>query len=209
MLPFKLFSSSSPPGLEVSTSSVPKWQHLRCPALRQTSCALHRPDQSHLTAALHAPAGLQPQPLLLRKAAVFVTRILVVFGISEASPGGIGFGGEGSSSSSTDDGSAPLLDVFAAFRDTVRGLAREQPASGAILQACDRCAPAGPGWGSVQPGLSSLQSCPLSCPSSAAAPWLAGLSVISARQMSSCGKSLIQMLQTNLRLRLPQSEPPK
>eukprot|EP00891_Asterochloris_glomerata_P005537 jgi/Astpho2/5537/e_gw1.00079.20.1_t len=92
-----------------------------------------------------AQPGLQPQPLLLRKAAVFVTRILVVFGISEASPGGIGFGGEGSSSSSTDDGSAPLLDVFAAFRDTVRGLAREQPASGAILQACDRCAPAGPG----------------------------------------------------------------
>ena len=106
---------------------------------------MHRAGQSHLTAALHASAGLQAQPLLLRKAAVFVTRILVVFGISEASPGGIGFGGEGSTSSSgAGDGSAPILDAFAAFRDTVRGLAREQPASGAILQACDRCAPARP-----------------------------------------------------------------
>ena len=102
-------------------------------------------DQSHLTAALHALAGLQAQPLLLRKAAVFVTRILFVFGISEASPGGIGFGGESSSSSSGGgDGSAPILDAFAAFRDTVRGLAREPPASGGILQACDRWAPVGP-----------------------------------------------------------------
>lgn len=106
----------------------------------------------------------------------------------------------------------PPARVNQASRDTCL-----QPGPGAC---CWRSHPAGlrwtgvpllpgPGWGSVQPGLSCLQSCPLSCPSSAAAPWLAGLGVVSARQMSSCGKSLIQMLQTNLRLRLPQSQPPK
>ena len=133
----------STPGLDISASSMPAWQQTPSPSTpSNVVCAMHQNGPVLPTAALHAPAGLQVQPLLLRKAAVFVTRILVVFGISEASPGGIGFGREGSSSSSgAGDGSAPILDAFAAFRDTVRGLAREQPASGAILQACDRCAP--------------------------------------------------------------------
>lgn len=81
-----------------------------------------------------AAAG-PPQPLLLRKATAFVTRILTAFGIVEPPSDRPGFGevaAVGDSKGST------YLDVFAAFRDEVRSLARGKADPKDILTACDR-----------------------------------------------------------------------
>jgi hypothetical protein len=82
-------------------------------------------------------AGHRPLPLLVRKAAAFVTRILRVFGLSSAGPDELGFGG---ASGAHQSDNAPLLDALAAFRDTVRGEAKRSGQS-EILKACDRCGP--------------------------------------------------------------------
>ncbi|KAF8056247.1 CARS1 [Scenedesmus sp. PABB004] len=84
--------------------------------------------QDAAAAAAAAPpsdAGLAaagPQPLLLRKAAAYVTRILSVFGVLPGPGDTLGLGGEGGGSS--DAAGASYLDAFAAFRDEVR---RQQP----------------------------------------------------------------------------------
>lgn len=82
--------------------------------------------------------GPPAQPLLVRKAAAYVTRILTVFGISTAAPDELGFGGEASATVAAGEGAAKYLDAFALFRDTVRGMAKAGNSSGDILAACDR-----------------------------------------------------------------------
>jgi hypothetical protein len=77
-----------------------------------------------------------PQPLLLRKATAFVTRILSVFGIVPAPPDSPGLGDI--QSSSGDGKAASYLDAFAAFRDEVRTLARSKADLKDILAACDK-----------------------------------------------------------------------
>ncbi|WIA42642.1 hypothetical protein OEZ86_008612 [Tetradesmus obliquus] len=80
------------------------------------------------------PAG--PQPLLLRKAAAFMTRILSVMGVLPGPSDTPGFGGEGGAAS--DAAGASYLDAFAMFRDEIRGLSKAKAAHGELLAACDR-----------------------------------------------------------------------
>ena len=77
-----------------------------------------------------------PQPLLLRKATAFVTRILSVFGIVPAPSDSPGLGDI--QSSSGDGKVASYLDAFAAFRDEIRTLARSKAELKDILSACDK-----------------------------------------------------------------------
>ncbi|KAG1654827.1 hypothetical protein FOA52_009108 [Chlamydomonas sp. UWO 241] len=79
------------------------------------------------------------QPLMLRKAAAYVTRILSVFGIVPVAADTPGFGSEGASAGG-DGGAvaASYLDTFAAFRDEVRSLARAKAEPKDILAVCDR-----------------------------------------------------------------------
>jgi cysteinyl-tRNA synthetase len=71
-------------------------------------------------AAAGAGAGAGPQPLLLRKAAAYVTRILSVFGVVPAPSDAPGLGGEGGGEGGGDARGAAYLDAFSAFRDEVR-----------------------------------------------------------------------------------------
>lgn len=87
---------------------------------------------------MYTLAGSPAQPLLVHKAAAYVTRILSVFGISRAAPDQIGFGGDAAANTAANQDSAKYLDAFAAFRDKVRGLAKAKADPGQILAACDR-----------------------------------------------------------------------
>ena len=93
-----------------------------------------------------------PQPLLLRKAAAYVTRILSVFGVvagpgdapglgddGAAAPGAGVSGGGGASAGGAGGGDrgAAYLDAFASFRDDVRALAKAKAPPNEILAACD------------------------------------------------------------------------
>lgn len=91
-----------------------------------------------LTRAFDPCAGPPAQPLLVRKAAAYVTRILSVFGISQAAADQVGFGGEAAGSAAAGQDTAQYLDAFAAFRDGVRGLAKAKAEPAQILAACDR-----------------------------------------------------------------------
>eukprot|EP00879_Flechtneria_rotunda_P016738 GHRR01017519.1.p1 GENE.GHRR01017519.1~~GHRR01017519.1.p1 ORF type:complete len:787 (+),score=316.08 GHRR01017519.1:800-3160(+) len=107
--------------------------------IKATNLYLAR-KQEHATAA--GGSGLQPagpQPLLLRKAAAYVTRILSVFGIVQGPGDTLGLGGEaGAGSGAADAAGASYLDAFAAFRDEIRGLAKAKALAGELLVACDR-----------------------------------------------------------------------
>ena len=93
----------------------------------------------NLSWSIHCDAAGPPaQPLLVHKAAAYVTRILSVFGISKAAPDQIGFGGEAAASTASGQDTAKYLDAFAAFRDSIRGLAKAKADPGQILAACDR-----------------------------------------------------------------------
>lgn len=83
-----------------------------------------------------AAQGVPAQPLLLRKAAAFVTRILSVFGLVPASSDRLGFPAEGAAANS--DGLGRYLDTLSAFRDEVRSMARSKAEAGVVLAACDR-----------------------------------------------------------------------
>ncbi|KAK9817180.1 hypothetical protein WJX72_010713 [[Myrmecia] bisecta] len=102
-------------------------------------CQLIKEANKYMTKRQGDAAGGTAQPLLLRKAAAYVTRILSVFGLSSASADGLGFGASeaaGAAGASSSE-SAQYLDAFAAFRDGVRQMAREAKHQG-ILAACDR-----------------------------------------------------------------------
>eukprot|EP00798_Chlamydomonas_sp_ICE-L_P002666 gene2666-biopygen8694 len=83
-----------------------------------------------------ASAAAPAQPFLLRKVSTYVTRMLSMFGIVDASWDKPGFadaaGGAG------DAKGAGYLDAFAAFRDEVRSLARTQADPKETMTACDR-----------------------------------------------------------------------
>lgn len=61
--------------------------------------------------------SFSPQPLLLRKAAAYVTRILSVFGVAPAAADAPGLGG--AAAAEGDGKGAAYLDAFSAFRDEV------------------------------------------------------------------------------------------
>uniref|UniRef100_A0A383W906 cysteine--tRNA ligase n=1 Tax=Tetradesmus obliquus TaxID=3088 RepID=A0A383W906_TETOB len=99
---------------------------------KQAAAAAAAADGSSVSGLL--PAG--PQPLLLRKAAAFMTRILSVMGVLPGPSDTPGFGGEGGAAS--DAAGASYLDAFAMFRDEIRGLSKAKAAHGELLAACDR-----------------------------------------------------------------------
>ncbi|GLC35821.1 hypothetical protein PLESTB_000497800 [Pleodorina starrii] len=78
------------------------------------------------------------RPLLLRKAAAYVTRILSVFGIVDGPSDRPGFTESSASAAGADDMSPRCLDVFAAFRDEVRGMAKAKADPRDVAAACDR-----------------------------------------------------------------------
>ncbi|GAB4823051.1 hypothetical protein N2152v2_010097 [Parachlorella kessleri] len=80
--------------------------------------------------------GVTPQPLVLRKAAAYVTRILSAFGLVGGPGDVLGFTSEAAAAASSDH-VADVLDALAAFRDRVRGLAKSKADAKEVLSACD------------------------------------------------------------------------
>eukprot|EP00878_Enallax_costatus_P002111 GHUV01002279.1.p1 GENE.GHUV01002279.1~~GHUV01002279.1.p1 ORF type:complete len:785 (+),score=272.34 GHUV01002279.1:146-2500(+) len=107
--------------------------------IKATNLYLAKKQETAAAAANGTTSGLLPagpQPLLLRKAAAYVTRILSVFGIVQGPGDVLGLGGEGGSS--TDAAAASYLDAFATFRDEVRSLCKSKASHGELLGVCDR-----------------------------------------------------------------------
>ncbi|KAJ7569164.1 hypothetical protein O6H91_01G064100 [Diphasiastrum complanatum] len=76
--------------------------------------------------------------LLVRKVAEYVTKILQVFGLSNASENEIGFGSD--SSTKTDNAEnvlGPYLDAISSFRDQIRAAAKAGVPKESILQLAD------------------------------------------------------------------------
>ena len=119
----------------VATGPVMVGDNLLSTCARQSTLSA---SGQHAVERFLSGAGPPAQPLLVRKAAAYVTRILTVFGISTAAPDQVGFGGEASAAVSAGEGAAKYLDAFALFRDTVRGMAKAGKSSGDMLAACDR-----------------------------------------------------------------------
>ncbi|CAM6034529.1 unnamed protein product, partial [Sphagnum compactum] len=85
---------------------------------------------------------VKPRIFIVQKAAVYITWILSIFGLSDAGRGDIGFGSSGSegvaNTSSLEVVVAPYLDAFALFRDQVRTAAREGAPKETLLELADR-----------------------------------------------------------------------
>eukprot|EP00249_Psilotum_nudum_P022104 c28374_g1_i1 orf=1074-3446(-) len=80
-----------------------------------------------------------PRPILVKRSAEYVTKMLVIFGLSNASPGDVGFGPDGA----TDFGSAEVtvgryLDAVACFRDDIRAAAKAGASKEIFLEMADR-----------------------------------------------------------------------
>jgi hypothetical protein len=65
-----------------------------------------------------------PRHLLLRKAAMYVTRILKCFGLLEGADD-LGFPAAGGGGGDVESTVAPYLDAMVTFRDNIRSIARE------------------------------------------------------------------------------------
>ena len=82
-------------------------------------------------------AEAKPKNLLVKKVAIYVTKILKVLGVIEGSHT-VGFG-EGSSEggASKEETIAPFVDAFVDFREQVRNAAKSKGSPGDFLKACD------------------------------------------------------------------------
>ncbi|GLI68942.1 hypothetical protein VaNZ11_013467 [Volvox africanus] len=78
------------------------------------------------------------RPMLLRKAAAYVTRILSVFGIVDGPSDRTGFTEASTSAAANDEMGPRCLDVFAAFRDEIRAMAKSKTDHKDVAAACDR-----------------------------------------------------------------------
>ena len=84
---------------------------------------------------LHGPGAARPDALLLKKGAVYVTRMLRIFGVVTTDE----FGFPPDAAAGPSDGrEVPLVNALVGFRDAVRAAAKEAGgASGALLTLCD------------------------------------------------------------------------
>jgi cysteinyl-tRNA synthetase len=81
-------------------------------------------------------AEAKPKNLLVQKVALYVTKILRIFGVVEGN-NKIGFGSDGGEGGSKEEAIAPFVDAFIDFRETVRGAAKAKSAPVEFLKACD------------------------------------------------------------------------
>jgi len=79
-----------------------------------------------------------PKNLLLKKVALYVTKILRVFGVVQGNDA-IGFGesASGENGTSKEDTVAPFVDAFVDFREQIRVAAKSKSSSGDFLKHCD------------------------------------------------------------------------
>ncbi|CAH1787800.1 unnamed protein product [Owenia fusiformis] len=80
-------------------------------------------------------AKISPNGILLKNIAIYITRILKVFGVIQGDEP-IGFPQGGAKSQNIEETVMPYLQSFATFREDVRKVAREQKAA-EILKLCD------------------------------------------------------------------------
>lgn len=85
-----------------------------------------------------ASQGPRSQPLLLRKAAAYVTRILTVFGLTDGPGDKLGLSDSSSGGAGDDARLSAYLTAFSSFRDEMRALARGGADKVTLLTACDR-----------------------------------------------------------------------
>ena len=83
---------------------------------------------------INHPGRKDPRVMLLKSIAVYITKILKVFGLVEDADG-IGYGGSGGAGGSSGVGEK-YLDAFVHFRDQIRMMAREKGIK-ELLELCD------------------------------------------------------------------------
>ncbi|CAK9205088.1 unnamed protein product [Sphagnum troendelagicum] len=86
--------------------------------------------------------SVKPRIFIIQDAAVYITSILSIFGLSDAGRGDIGFGSSArqgvASVASLEVVVAPCLDAFCLFRDQVRAAAREGAPKEKLLELGDK-----------------------------------------------------------------------
>lgn len=86
---------------------------------------------------LTAPADTKPKNLLVKKVAVYVMKILRVFGVVQGNET-IGFGDSGSGEGgSKEEVVGPFVDAFVDFREKIRAAAKAKSGPGEFLKHCD------------------------------------------------------------------------
>jgi cysteinyl-tRNA synthetase len=91
----------------------------------------------YLTTAAAADGNNPPKHVLVQKVALYVTKILRVFGAVQGNEQ-IGFGENSSGGESKEDVVAPFVDAFVDFRENVRKAAKNKASGpGDFLQHCD------------------------------------------------------------------------
>lgn len=81
-------------------------------------------------------AEAKPKNLLIQKVALYVTKILRIFGVVQGNDT-IGFGSDGGEAGSKEEVIGPFVDAFVDFREKVRGAAKTKSNPGEFLKACD------------------------------------------------------------------------
>ncbi len=81
-------------------------------------------------------AESKPKNLLIKKIALYVTKILRVFGVVEGCDK-IGFGSEGGEGGSKEEVIGPFVDAFVDFREKVRAAAKTKSSPSELLKECD------------------------------------------------------------------------
>jgi len=81
-------------------------------------------------------AEAKPKNLIIQKAALYVTKILRVFGVVQGNDK-IGFGSDGGEGGSKEEVVGPFVDAFVDFREKVRNAAKAKSNPGDFLKACD------------------------------------------------------------------------
>ena len=83
----------------------------------------------------------QPSVLTLRSIAVYITKMLAIFGVIPDTFDSIGFPTQGSSSGDLDTVVKPYMDAFSGFREKIRslalGLPKDNAAKSTLLDLCD------------------------------------------------------------------------
>lgn len=81
-------------------------------------------------------AESKPKNLLIKKVAIYVTKMLRIFGVVEGSDQ-IGFGSDGGEGGSKEEVIGPFVDAFVDFREKVRAAAKTKSSPGEFLKECD------------------------------------------------------------------------
>lgn len=81
-------------------------------------------------------AEAKPKNILVQKVALYVTKILRVFGVVQGNDK-IGFGGDGGEGGSKEEVIGPFVDAFVDFREKVRSAAKAKSNPGEFLKECD------------------------------------------------------------------------